>query len=45
MQIDTLVQYDEYRLPKEGLMNDNDQGDDDGDGGMMNEDDGGEGDY
>jgi hypothetical protein len=39
------VQYDEYRLPKESLMKDNGNEDDDGDGGMMNDGDGGDGDY
>ena len=42
-QIDNLVQYDEYRMPKEGNMADNaDQGEG---GGMMDDDDGGDGDY
>ena len=44
-QIDTLVQYDEYRLPKESMMNDNNEGDEDQGDGIMNDDDGGDGDY
>ena len=42
MQIDTLVQYDEYRMPKDGNMADNAE---QGEGGMMDDDNDGEGDY
>ena len=41
-QIDLLVQYDEYRMPREGNMADNA---DQGDGGMMDDHDGGDGEY